>query len=151
MFHIDLSLLPAKSHKPASWATGTHAGLPVDTLGYSHALVLLHVGQATGGLAVALQSADAEAGTFAAVNDDADTPAPVEFPTITSGNDNRIHLGLVRLDRSQLERWIRLNAVVATDVVEFSAEVILLHPDDAARVANALEAADDKAVVDFQL
>lgn len=144
MFHAELSALPVVSHVSDSYAAGTHYGTEFDTLGFTHALILLNAGEAQAGgtLDVAPQMTATSGSGHAAVNDD-DGNA-IAFTQVTTANDNSLLVGMLRFDRTQFSRYARLAAVVATAAVEFGITVLLLNPDDAKRVTDSL-------TLDFQV
>lgn len=127
--HAKTDLLPVLSHKADAWSTGTEVGAEIDTQGFTHALVLLNAGTATGTLDLAVTESAAAGGSKAAANDDAGSP--IAFAQVGSSNDDQIYAGLLRLDRRL--RYLQLSAVIATDAVDFGATVILLNADHSQR------------------
>ena len=119
LFKICSSLLPIAR-------TATAAGRGVDTLGYTHALVILDAGAVGDTVTVTVQSATAADVTYAAITG-------ATFGAITSSNDNKIYAGLVNLKQSGVSRYIRVNAAFAGSTSSvFSAYIILLNAEDSA-------------------
>ncbi len=116
--HEFIKVVPTLEAK--SWAVGANAGAAVDCLGFDEALIVINAGVATGTLDAKVQeSATTTSGDFTDITDAA-------FTTITSANDETLYVGRVRC--SGRKRYLRVLGTVATDVVVFGAELILLNP-----------------------
>lgn len=129
----EVGLKPVTTHKADAWGTGTQTSAAVDTIGFSHALIEVDAGTATGTLDVALHDSAASGSGFAAALND--SGVAIAFTQITSSNDDTTYYGLIRLDRRQ--RYLKLVAVVATNAVDFSSRITLLNPNDSKRVSGS--------------
>jgi hypothetical protein len=104
-------------------AVGTIYGAAVDTQNFGSFLVILNAGlaSATGTLTVTVQEATDSAFTSPTA------VAGAAFTVVTVSNDLASYYGLIHKNGSS-KRYIRTKAVVATDVVAFSTDVIKLDP-----------------------
>ena len=110
----------------AGAATGTTG---VDCKGYREALVILHVGAATGSIASAIlqeSSDNAVADAYAAVTDNA--AVTQEFTAVDSTNDVTVFVG--RVDLTRVERYLRVLYDVDTNAVIFGVLFCLCDPVD---------------------
>ena len=122
--HQNIKVAPAIT--PASYsAAGDTAGLEIDTLGYDEALVVFHLGIATGTVAFDVWDCATTGGTFAAVTG---TAAPA---TGTYDSTEDVTVYVARLDLRNFNRFIKVYYDVDTDVVLMSAAVILLAAKEA--------------------
>lgn len=140
--HPELTTKPVPVLHPASRAANTYEGAAVDTLGFDHALVILHAGTATGELNAKIQEKAASGDSFADAKDDAETPATIAFEEIDSTNDDGVKVMLLRLDRRK--RYLTVHATVTTNAVVFGASILLLNARDS---VHALSPDDYAAIV----
>lgn len=116
----------AEAFRPASYAAAADTlGLEIDTQGYDEALVVLHLGTATGTVAFDVWDCATSGGTYAVV---AGTAAPASG-TYDSTEDATVYVA--RLDLRNRNRYIKISYDVDTDVVLMSGVVILLAAKEA--------------------
>jgi len=86
--------------------------------GFHEALIVLHAGvnAATATLDVKVQECATSGGVYADITGAA-------FTQVTTANDLAIYQGRIRMTASR-KRFLRIVAVIGTDVCEFSVEVI---------------------------
>lgn len=101
-----------------SYAAGTATGTAIDCLGYERALIIVNskLNQATGTAAITAEHSTASGSGFAAITG-------AVFTTITTSNDTTIYV--MDVDLKDLNRYLRIVAVVATAACEFGVDVIL--------------------------
>ena len=120
------NLKVAAAITPASYSAAADTlGLEIDTKGYAEALVIFHLGIATGNVAFDVHESATSGGTFTVV---AGTAAPA------SGNYDStedVTVYVARIDLRARSRYIKISYDVDTDVVLMSACVVLLAAQEA--------------------
>lgn len=106
--------------------TGTITSAAVDTLGFSHAMLILLVGDMVSGatLDVKLRSSSASAGTYA------DVTGAALAQQVDATDDNTVSAGVVRLHGEN--RYLKVVSTQATDgsdLVDWGAVLLLFNPD----------------------
>ena len=101
----------------------------IDTKGFDEALIVINAGvfSATGDATITVTECDTSGGSYAAITGAA-------FTVITVANDQTIYVG--RLQCKNWERYIKLSMVLADDVADLSACVILTKYDGLAPVSQ---------------
>ena len=107
---------------PGTWATGTDEGAAIDTQGWRYALVILHAGTATatGTATVTVEECATSGGSYTAISNAA-------FAVVNAANEEALFAGIIDLHKT--ERYIHVQAVVATDTVDLSTSVVLMQPE----------------------
>ena len=118
-----------QTHKSKDWAIATNNSAAVDTQGFSHAIIVVNAGTATGSgtLTVTVEQSLVSGSGFAAITDAAMT-------AITSATDDAIFVGSIRLD--PVKQYVRVVGTVAVAAVQFSSSVVLMDPARSADQAD---------------
>lgn len=102
--------------------TATTAGRGVDTIGYTHALVIFDTATVGDTVTVTVQSSTAADTGYAAITGAA-------FTAVTSANDDKIYAGVVYLQPNA--RYIRANAAfTGSTSSSFDVKIVLFNPED---------------------
>jgi hypothetical protein len=122
------SLQAVQAIIPAYLSVTTHLSAAIDTKDIDELLVILDGGiaSATGTLDVTVTECDTSGGSYAPITG-------ASFARITTANDNTVFVG--RIQSKNWKRYIKISAVVGTDVV-VAGVVVLLGKADAEKLSQ---------------
>lgn len=146
-FNPQTSVKVISALSPAS-RTATEASRGVDTIGYTHALIILDTATFADSVTVATQ-------TSSSVNTSYANLTGAAFAEVTSANDNKVYAGVVYLQPQA--RYLRVNATHGTSsACVYGVTIVLFNPEDsdistvqAAYASGSTTAAADANVLSY--